>query len=150
MLFSQGVTGALAVLMKDAIKPTLMQTLEVRPLPFSCTPNTQYLLHCCSLVCYFSYSVSHTCKHNCPILMETPKLDSLSVGEVIGYSRHDTENTHSYSNTCTSGFGFGSVGVCLCLSLSHPEHHEKTGNENLTVVKSLIVGMPFISDFKTC
>lgn len=27
---SQGVSGALAVLMKDAIKPTLMQTLEVR------------------------------------------------------------------------------------------------------------------------
>lgn len=26
---SQGVSGALAVLMKDAIKPTLMQTLEV-------------------------------------------------------------------------------------------------------------------------
>lgn len=26
----QGVSGALAVLMKDAIKPTLMQTLEVR------------------------------------------------------------------------------------------------------------------------
>lgn len=28
---SQGVSGALAVLMKDAIKPTLMQTLEVSP-----------------------------------------------------------------------------------------------------------------------
>lgn len=28
--FWQGVSGALAVLMKDAIKPTLMQTLEVR------------------------------------------------------------------------------------------------------------------------
>lgn len=27
--FFQGVTGALAVLMKDAIKPNLMQTLEV-------------------------------------------------------------------------------------------------------------------------
>lgn len=27
---SQGVSGAMAVLMKDAIKPTLMQTLEVR------------------------------------------------------------------------------------------------------------------------
>lgn len=27
---NQGVSGALAVLMKDAIKPTLMQTLEVR------------------------------------------------------------------------------------------------------------------------
>lgn len=26
---SQGVSGALSVLMKDAIKPTLMQTLEV-------------------------------------------------------------------------------------------------------------------------
>lgn len=26
----QGVSGALAVLMKDAIKPNLMQTLEVR------------------------------------------------------------------------------------------------------------------------
>lgn len=28
-LHVQGVSGALAVLMKDAIKPTLMQTLEV-------------------------------------------------------------------------------------------------------------------------
>lgn len=30
LLSCQGVSGALAVLMKDAIKPTLMQTLEVR------------------------------------------------------------------------------------------------------------------------
>lgn len=30
LFLSQGVSGALSVLMKDAIKPTLMQTLEVR------------------------------------------------------------------------------------------------------------------------
>ncbi|KAI4905870.1 hypothetical protein NFI96_023559, partial [Prochilodus magdalenae] len=35
-----GVTGALAVLMKDAIKPTLMQTLEVR-LSLSFSPHTR-------------------------------------------------------------------------------------------------------------
>lgn len=37
--FFQGVTGALAVLMKDAIKPNLMQTLEV---------STDVLLYVCS------------------------------------------------------------------------------------------------------
>ena len=29
MIYLQGISGALAVLMKDAIRPNLMQTLEV-------------------------------------------------------------------------------------------------------------------------
>lgn len=40
---SQGVSGALTVLMKDAIKPTLMQTLEVRQLT-SQGSSGEYLL----------------------------------------------------------------------------------------------------------
>jgi len=34
---------------------------------------------------FFFFCLPHTCTHNCSILMETPKLDTLSVGEVIGY-----------------------------------------------------------------
>uniref|UniRef100_A0A3Q2V8R9 formate--tetrahydrofolate ligase n=1 Tax=Haplochromis burtoni TaxID=8153 RepID=A0A3Q2V8R9_HAPBU len=41
-----GVSGALAVLMKDAIKPTLMQTLEVRPVHINHTNPFNVKAHC--------------------------------------------------------------------------------------------------------
>lgn len=50
----QGVTGALTVLMKDAIKPNLMQTLEVSDLPFTeIVDNLR-----CGIACVPPYNVS--------------------------------------------------------------------------------------------
>ncbi|NWH33597.1 C1TM protein, partial [Chloropsis hardwickii] len=48
-----GVTGALAVLMKDAIKPTLMQTLEVS-MAYDACPSPAFKLHTVLIMLLFS------------------------------------------------------------------------------------------------
>ena len=65
-----GVGGALAVLMKDAIKPNLMQTLEVCSIMHSQTLSHHNVgnsrLRSCRTFCeYRSWQFVHPCRSHC-------------------------------------------------------------------------------------